>query len=140
MIGSTKPANDHHWLVLDREARCVISTDDGHILLADLCFKEQCTPTLIARVANPRVSSSARLDTAATRTLMRGQRRYSSVIMMTELPMFSASTMVGVSRAKLTHVAPVPTHNGVMTLMRSAFVSKASTLAMHWMVFATIQP
>ncbi len=49
--------------------------------------------------------------------------------MMTELPTFGASTMVGVSRAKLAHVAPTPTHNGMMALTHSAFASKASASA-----------
>ena len=48
--------------------------------------------------------------------------------------------MVGESRAKLVHVAPTPTHNGVMALTRSSFVSKASALVAHWMVFAAILP
>ena len=58
--------------------------------------------------------------------------------MMTELPTFGASTMVGVSRANLAHVAPTPTHSGMMALTRSAFARKASASAAHWMVFAAI--
>ena len=73
--GSTDPANDHHRSVLDRDKRCVISTDDSHVRPTALRFENRRTPTLIARVANPRVSSSARFATAAARTLTRGQRR-----------------------------------------------------------------
>lgn len=136
--GRTDPAKDHHRSVLDRELRCVISTEDSQVRPTAVRFENRRTPTLIARVENPRVSSSARLDTAAARTLTRGHSRYSSVIMMTELPMFSASTMVGVRSAKLAHVAPTPTHSGVMALTRSAFARKASASAAHWMVFAAI--
>ena len=62
------------------------------------------------------------------------------MIMMTELPTFSASTMVGVRRAKLAHVAPTPTHRGVIAFTLSAFARKASASAVHWMVFAAILP
>mmetsp|Transcript_4630 Transcript_4630/g.8021 ORF Transcript_4630/g.8021 Transcript_4630/m.8021 type:complete len:331 (-) Transcript_4630:513-1505(-) len=57
---------------------------------------------------------------------------------MTDLPTCSASTMVGVSSAKLAHVAHTPTQRGVMALTLSALARKASASAAHWMVFAAI--
>lgn len=73
--GNTEYANDHHRSVLDRDDFLVISTDDSHVRPTELRFENRRTPTLIARVANPRVSSRARLDTAAARTLISGQSR-----------------------------------------------------------------
>ncbi len=57
------------------------------------------------------------------------------MIIITEFPMFRASMIVGVREA---HVAPIPTHNGVMALTLSALARKASASAAHWIVFAAI--
>ncbi len=129
--GNTEAANDHHLSVLLLELFCTCSEDDSHVLptLPDLANRR--TPTLIARVANPRVSCSAKLDTAAAKTDTNGHNRYSSVTICTELPMFNASMIVGAKIAPEAHVAPTPTHNGVIALTLSALASKASASAAH---------
>ena len=136
--GKTDPAKDHQRPVLDTDAFWICSTDESHVRPTAVRFENRRTPTLMAWEAYPRVSSNAKLATAAANTLTRGQRRYNSAIIMTELPMFSTSIMAGVNKAKLAQVAPTPTHNGVMALTRSALASNASASAAHWIVFAAI--
>mmetsp|Transcript_2521 Transcript_2521/g.6299 ORF Transcript_2521/g.6299 Transcript_2521/m.6299 type:complete len:242 (-) Transcript_2521:113-838(-) len=136
--GSTDPANDHHRSVFDLLFRTTCSLVESHDRPTVPDEENRRTPTLIAREAKPRVSSRARLDTAAARTLTNGKKRYSSVTMMTEPPMLRASIMVGARMAKDAQVAPTPTQRGVMALTRSALARKPSASAAHWMEFAAI--
>ena len=129
--GNTEPANEYHRAVFDLLLFFTCSAELSHVRPTMPDLENRRTPTLMALLEKPLVSSRARFATAADSTLTRGKNRYSSVIMMTELPTFKASMMEGVRSVSEAHVAPTPTHSGVMALTRSALARKASASAAH---------
>jgi len=73
--GNTIQVNESHQSVLDFEFFCTCSEELSQVLPTRPDLAKRRTPMLMARVANPLVSSKARLATAAARTLTRGQKR-----------------------------------------------------------------
>jgi len=73
--GNTLQANKSHRSVFDFKFFCTCSEDLSQVLPTRPDLAKRRTPMLMARVANPLVSSKARLATAAARKLARGQKR-----------------------------------------------------------------
>ena len=130
--GNTDQANYHHRSVFNLDPLTICSLVDNHVRPTLPLLANRRTPTLIARPANSRVSSNAKLATAAAKTLTSGHNKYNSVRSWTDPDRNeNASTIVGVNNAKLAHVAPTPTQRGVIALTRSALANHASASAAH---------